>query len=208
MRKSKMSATNAMVEVVALAKMEWISSDVQAEFYKKWHLLILKESTLVPASDQEHVYEFINGQLEHVLSYIKKPGQAGWSFRSGLSMGTVERAVIWANGSSESSQCRPLSLNEIDSQWWPCVVCSLPDDRGCLPFYCPALAWQRARPWYAHHSRVFLEQLENQRALTNGAAPVPAKDEAHRLIDDMNRAPPPPPPYPPTESTLRWELID
>ena len=62
--------------------------------------------------------------------------------------------MIWASGKSEAAQCTPLDLDE-PGCWWPCLVSLIPDHRGLLPFYCPALAWMKARPWFAHPSRVW-----------------------------------------------------
>ena len=37
--------------------------------------------------------------------------------------------------------------------WWPCIVI-WEENTLELAFYCPALAWQNARPWGVHVSRL------------------------------------------------------
>ena len=59
-----------------------------------------------------------------------------------------------AMAKSCASQTAPLALND-SGRWWPCIVAI--DSNDTIPFYCPALAWQRARPWTIHRSRVSIE---------------------------------------------------
>ena len=63
-------------------------------------------------------------------------------------------AVCWTDGRRGTQQL-PRRREEVESRWWPCLVVVREGD--CWwPFYCPALAWQWARPWSIHRSRVFL----------------------------------------------------
>ena len=55
----------------------------------------------------------------------------------------------------KKSQTTPLVQPECGEQFWPCICLNItPNVAGLLPFYCPALAWQNARPWWVHVSRV------------------------------------------------------
>ena len=45
------------------------------------------------------------------------------------------------SGGGEENEC-----------WWPIIVVDLIGD--FVAVYCPGLAWQNSRPWFAHRSRV------------------------------------------------------
>ena len=70
--------------------------------------------------------------------------------------------MVWADGKSEGSQSTDLALvgGQAGETWWPCIVVRQTQYSGLgfelIPFYCPALAWQRSRPWFVHLSRVRL----------------------------------------------------
>ena len=42
--------------------------------------------------------------------------------------------------------------NEL-GEWWP-VIFAVSEGGVCHPAYCPGLAWQNARPWFAHTTRL------------------------------------------------------
>ena len=84
-------------------------------------------------------------------------GALAWVWYHGLQTADPIFAVVWSDGCSEGSLSRPYSEAEVysyGSQWWPCIV--LDTGADLLPFYCPALAWQGARPWYCHRSRLWI----------------------------------------------------
>ena len=158
---------------LALREMRWSDTpgnegSYRRSLYRQWAANICRRnaSGRAPASthdevsdiaDERRVYDFLRERLQHVLRTV--PRQAGWLFLDCFSLGPhmVVPAVIWADGLSEGSQCSPLHRNNLaGGRWWPCMVGNIADHRGLLPFYCPALAWMAARPWFAHPTRVFL----------------------------------------------------
>ena len=61
--------------------------------------------------------------------------------------------LVWADGSHEQSTA--LVASQPRERWLPCIVLNVaPDSAGTIPFYCPALAWQNARPRDVHVSRL------------------------------------------------------
>ena len=70
---------------------------------------------------------------------------------AGAATTDVIAAALWSDG-SRGCQESPLDSGP-GCQWWPCVV--LNSELALVPFYCPGLAYPRARPkWAAHRSRL------------------------------------------------------
>ena len=73
-------------------------------------------------------------------------------------------AAVFSKGESSSESQTPRMEWEPESSWWPVVVRLVPGwnsvanrlDMALVPFYCPSLAANGARPWYVHVSRVWL----------------------------------------------------
>ena len=82
-------------------------------------------------------------------------GTIGWAWYNAIHSGQWIGGYAWCDGCSCASQTAPLALNDPGCRWWPCIVAI--DSNDTIPFYCPALAWQRARPWTIHRSRVSIE---------------------------------------------------
>ena len=99
------------------------------------------------------VYEYLTRRVSHIVNEVKSIGQAGWGFRNATE---VVPALVWADGRSEQSQSTDLTLvgKQDGEMWWPCIVVLQTQYSGFgfeqVPFYCPALAWQRSRPWFVH----------------------------------------------------------
>ena len=95
------------------------------------------------------IWEYICECLDEVLLHTKRPGQAAWTFR-----GLRDRVVygfIYTSGCSEAAQSSvPHPSCDTGCMWWPIIWVETEDGRW--PMYCPALAWQRARPWYCRHN--------------------------------------------------------
>ena len=134
-------------------------------FYSRWRGDIVVNRGVIPpaaTTDEAAVYSFIRAGILHARPIcqggaLRSPGQAGWQFATAVQVvGALVNAVIIASGRSSGDQETPLQPDEYGVMWWPCVVSLLPDERGLLPFYCPVLAYNRSRPWYAHSSRVFV----------------------------------------------------
>ena len=183
-------------------------------FYSQWHRNITGGTSSIADEDNEDaVYEFLLERLTSILDWhagVRRPGQAGWAFRYALDAGIVFRAVAWASGCSEASQTTPSSgPNEQFCQFWPCLVACAPDD--VVPFYCPALAMNRARPWFCHRTRAYL--------VTEGVAQLlplsPPADGILALPPPRSPQPPPPPLNAPTGDASSsctddadWEIVD
>ena len=82
-------------------------------------------------------------------------GRAGWAWNTAIQSGEWIGGYAWSDGRSCESQNAPLAVNELGCRWWPCIVAIDGNDK--IPFYCPALAWLRSRPWTIHCSRVHIE---------------------------------------------------
>ena len=119
-------------------------------------------------------------KLAQLLRVGNKVGQPGWMFKS-RQVKAIHYGVLWGHGGKEQESPLPTDaaqIREAGSQWWPIIwvepVCGNPPiDR--LPVYCPGLAWQNARPWYAHPSRVqkvetpgvIIEELDDYEVIEN-----------------------------------------
>ena len=102
------------------------------------------------------VYDWLECKLGAGLTSWRKPGQAAWRWKS---PGTPVRVLVWCTGARESEQTAALDMSAPQPpgcQWWPCIV-HMPHDcpDEVLAFYCPALCWANARPWFVHISRCF-----------------------------------------------------
>lgn len=112
-------------------------------------------------------------------------GHNEWMSRSAAPSHCIA-CLVWADGTH--SQSTSLTAPLPGEQWWPCIILDVePTSAGLVPFYCPALAWQDARPWAVHISRVrsvgnrmhahsdaisdCLEPIENQIALGPSRTP-------------------------------------
>ena len=68
--------------------------------------------------------------------------------------------MIWTDGCSEGAACEVYDGRaEYGANWWP-VIFMVPEgvattSAQTVPFYCPALAWNKSRPWCCSLSRVY-----------------------------------------------------
>ena len=88
----------------------------------------------------------------------KGVGQAGWCIIDALRSdpSSLRPCVIWADGISEGSQMSPRKSTGEGESWWPALIVAPTNGaQECVPMYCPALAWQGARPWWANVDRVW-----------------------------------------------------
>ena len=130
---------------------------VKPAFYDEWSGTICMHDRMFWTNQrlnagESDVYQYLQLKLRQVLNQVRRVGQAGWSFRQS-DMKSITNCLVWADGTH--CQETPLTLPSSNERWWPCIV--LMDDSAHLdlkPFYCPALAWQNARPWYVHVSRI------------------------------------------------------
>ena len=93
-------------------------------------------------------------KLFQTLETIRRPGPYGHQFWTAGPSSCVP-AFVWADGSPQQlTEYGTQQLTEY-AKWWPCIVLVC-DAQTVLPFYCPALAAQGARPWGVHISRLRL----------------------------------------------------
>ncbi len=94
-----------------------------------------------------------------VRDRAKKTGRGSWSAKQFMHAQPVW-CVCLCDGTKEN-QKTILPHHEGNPQvqpgqrMWPCIVIFRAPVPGLVLFYCPALAWARARPWEIHTSRVF-----------------------------------------------------
>ena len=91
---------------------------------------------------------------------------------------------MWSTGCSEASESAFYDGSyEFGADWWPVIF--MAPDGGVLqaPFYCPALAWNKSRPWYCNISRVYeIEQCDcGARGALTYSVPRPIADVAKPL---------------------------
>jgi hypothetical protein len=147
--------------------MNWGDSD-PARFFKNWENEIQKMdpswhtfiqdlrggADLVDHVFPNNVYRYLFAKIMHVVNTKKKIGEVGWAFRQAEPSDYL-CGLVWADGTPEQSA--PLVAPRAGERWWPCIFLkdaydlAKPTQR---PFYCPALAWQNARPWDVHVDRV------------------------------------------------------
>jgi hypothetical protein len=159
--------------------------DTTLTFVRRWQLEMARNDPVAWPSAGGDLRSYLIQRVFEVVNQASKIGSAGWEFRAALATDCVLGAV-WADGVSSSSQSQALSVAGCQpgghrEQWWPCLVLQKPGDtRGVLPFYCPALAWQRARPWTVHVSRVRMLMLDD----------VSGADDESRacMLDDVSGA--------------------
>ena len=125
---------------------------------------------------------------------------------------------FWTAGRSRCIQCfvycdgSLAQLTELGAPtpgfetWWPCSVI-WEENTFELAFYCPALAWQNARPWGVHvsrlHRRVMLHSLPTTpamlRSLPTPDSALPLDNAVLPAADDNNDA---------EDSEFEWEIVD
>ena len=141
-----------------LPEAEWTQEFVEwSNFLRGWEMEILNHDR---GNFQDHgsleanVYLYIDRRLRWVLDNVQGVGQAGWRFyRTAHDDGCWTRAIIWTEAQSSQRQSTPVEDSIGGERWWPAIVADIPG-LDILPVYCPGLAWQSARPWFVHRSRV------------------------------------------------------
>ena len=132
---------------------EWV-----CEFLRAWETEIRLNdfgNFQVLGSHEANVYLYIERRLRSVLRKRRK-GPAGWWFyQTDGAAGCWTWAIIWTDARSSEHQETPVDVTFVGERWWPAIVADIPG-LDILPVYCPGLAWQDARPWFVHRSRVQL----------------------------------------------------
>ena len=89
-----------------------------------------------------HVY--LVTKLFQTLSIIKRPGFYGWQFLTAGPSRCIQ-CFVYCDGSLGQLTELGTPTSGFET-WWPCIVI-WEENTLELAFYCPALAWQNARPW-------------------------------------------------------------
>ena len=111
-------------------------------------------SQLQPCAD---IFDYLEMKIVHNLNGLRQCRQAGWEWRMYLDHAQPRRGMLWSTGTSEASESSPYDGSpEFGATWWP-VIFMVPESGGILlvPFYCPALAWNKSRPWYCNLGRIY-----------------------------------------------------
>ena len=133
-----------------IVEMEWRSLTHQEQFLANWQREIRAngDGTWLDRA-QGDVYRYLIIRLSYRLSRYRRNRQAAWAFR-GTPLHLIRCGCIFSQGGHEQES--PLMPNE-PGEWWP-VIFAVSEDGVCHPGYCPGLAWQNARPWFAHTTRL------------------------------------------------------
>jgi len=142
------------------------------------------------------IWHYLCHKLKMGLDQWRRQGEAGWAWRT---PGRLVCGIMWCSGSQESQSCSTLDEVSCVERWWPIVFRDVPGEKK--PTYCPALAWQHARPWMGHESRLFeifaagdLGHLPTELPGPVAVLPMLTMGPAHAVV--------PPPPLPLPASTV------
>ena len=144
---------------------EILTSDAKSADANTWSIL--------PRSTD--IWDYMDVKLQNGLGSWKSPGQAAWAWRA--SVDPPVKGYIYTDGASQSSSTTPYTSLEPFSLWWPAIFGIVGPD-GLVPYYCPALAWANARPWFSHSSRAFAVQGEVPLFIFAPPPPPPEIEEA------------------------------
>ena len=134
---------------IGLRQMRWTSSAQSLQFQQHWVQQIGAMDGKGLEQAKGDVYAYLILKLAHVLRHTKKIGQAGYGF-VGQPVEKIRRGCVWSQGGHEQET---ELLQREPGRWWPIIFTESP--HGSLyPSYCPGPAWQNARPWFAHVSRI------------------------------------------------------
>ena len=141
--------------------MEWGTDASRLAFNEEWRRTIAIMDGEVFQRSESNIYKYLIAKVKHVVNTKRMIGGSGWAFSRAQGSDFV-CGVVWADGTHNQElpiQWAAGKPSRADERWWPCVCLSEPLlHTGLLPFYCPAIAWDDARPWMVHPDRVrFIE---------------------------------------------------
>ena len=117
------------------------------------------------------IWDYQHFILREGLVSWRRAGEAAWLWHS--NQGRLAAGWMYCTGSRESEQTAvPNSVVGFE-QWWPIIflVPDVPSQDGKVATYCPALAWQKARPWCANIHRIY--EADRVMTITTGQLPPP-----------------------------------
>ena len=135
------------------------------------------------------IWHYLCHKLKMGLDQWRRQGEAGWAWRTPC---RLVCGIMWCSGSQESQSCSTLDENSCVERWWPIVFRDVPGEKK--PTYCPALAWQHARPWMGHESRLF--EIFAAGDLGHLPTELPGPVAVLPMLTMGAVVPPPPPPLP------------
>ena len=154
---------------MSIRQVKW-SVESKTSFLAQWSERIRREDLAGWEECGGDVYMFMIMKLQRRLAGGRL-GQAGWSMHAALMSDQIRHGVIWADGYSESSQTSLRQSNGVGETWWPALiqVAPGPPSVALVPMYCPALAWQNARPWWANPDRLWISRKSTMRLTPHGS---------------------------------------
>ena len=138
-----------------MLQMVWDKKQETA-FFQQWALQIAREdaSGFLQHAGRKHngVYDYLLHKLGAVLNNKKKLGYIGQQCR-GAKDQDIYLCACWSDGGP--NQKTPFNGQPVaGEQWWPMIAINIIGFGPFMGSYCPALAWQDARPWEVHSSRL------------------------------------------------------
>ena len=135
---------------VRIRRMDWGSLDPKA-LEQTWVREIQKMDSDWLIRAKMNLWLYLVRKLSHVLTNTKGLKEAGLIFYY-RRVQELHYGYVWGHGGKEQEQPLPLDVMVGGIQWWPVIWVGV---EGILqPCYCPGLAWQGSRPWFAHSTRL------------------------------------------------------
>jgi hypothetical protein len=156
-----------------LPLMDWgpHGASVQA-FLEPWARQIAVQDPVGWNQSGTDVYSYLVHKVKQIASTVKKPRQAGYAF-SAADPRDIVPAAVWTDGTKHTQeselQCHHQG-HQYGEKWWPCIVLAPHTSQllnfvaesptqanatsGLVPFYCPVLGINGARPWEVNVSRI------------------------------------------------------
>ena len=191
----------ADARAVSIPPMAWGSAN-PVSFLNHWARRIAVQDPLgfTQCGQDPHVY--LVTKLFQTLSIIKRPGFYGWQFLTAGPSRCIQCFVYCDGARGRLTELgTPTSGFET---WWPCIVI-WEENTLELAFYCPALAWQNARPWGVHVSRLRRREILSPttpavlHSLPTPDSVLPLDNAVQPAADDSSDA---------EDSEVEWEIVD
>ena len=153
----------------SIRPMVWGSPETRGAFEEDWKRSCQANDPWWFQYAARDIYLYLILKLAKFIRSKSSIGQAAWSFQP-RRVGDLHYGCVWGHGGREQENELPsgsaADIMRAGSAWWPVIWVDVPGDK--VPVHCPALAWQNARPWWAHRSRlrevetpgVIIEELE------------------------------------------------
>ena len=146
-------------------KMKWGSTEHEAlqrrmRYEEDWQQTVDSMDPCWFVASYKNVYLYLVKKIASLIRRNNKIG-LGWHFAS-RKVKDLHYGCVWGFGGKEQEEPLTADIYASGSQWWPVIWVYCPDHEK-WPVYCPGLAWQNARPWWAHPSRI--REVETPRVI-------------------------------------------